>query len=108
MASRAVWKGQLRLSLVSIPVEMHSATESAARISFRQIHKPSGRRVSYEKIVPDIGKVENSDIVMNRTFWVGVYPGLTPSHLDHIIDSLRSFIRKGSSVRQAEPAGVVA
>ncbi len=27
MASRAVWKGQLRLSLVSIPVEIHSATQ---------------------------------------------------------------------------------
>ena len=55
MAARALWKGQLRLSLVSIPVELYSATRSAAKISFRQIHKPSGKRVRYEKTVPGIG-----------------------------------------------------
>ncbi|HBM60180.1 MAG TPA: Ku protein, partial [Citreicella sp.] len=38
MAPRALWKGQLRLSLVSIPVEIYSARNSGARVSFRQIH----------------------------------------------------------------------
>ncbi|MHB1304800.1 MAG: lipopolysaccharide biosynthesis protein RfbH [Acidiphilium sp.] len=42
-----------------------------------------------------IGPLGNSDTVMNRTFWVGVYPGLTHSHLDHIVASLRTFIHKG-------------
>ncbi|MFW5654506.1 MAG: Ku protein [Roseicyclus sp.] len=63
MASRAVWKGQLRLSLVSIPVEIHSATKSGARVSFRQIHGPSGRRVRYEKTVPGVGAVKADDIL---------------------------------------------
>lgn len=63
MASRAVWKGQLRLSLVSIPVEIHSATKSGARISFRQVHGPSGKRVRYEKIVPGVGPVDSADIM---------------------------------------------
>lgn len=63
MASRPVWKGQLRLSLVSIPVEMHSATTSAGNVSFRQIHKPSGKPVKYQKIVPGIGPVEAGDIL---------------------------------------------
>jgi len=63
MASRAVWKGQLRLSLVSIPVEIHSATKSGARISFRQIHGPSGKRVRYEKTVSGIGPVKADDIL---------------------------------------------
>ena len=63
MASRAVWKGQLRLSLVSIPVEIHSATKSGARVSFRQIHGPSGKRVRYEKTVPGIGPVKTEDIL---------------------------------------------
>ena len=40
MAARAYWKGHLRLSLVSIPVEMYNAVESKNEISFRQIHKP--------------------------------------------------------------------
>ena len=63
MASRAVWKGQLRLSLVSIPVELHSATKSGARISFRQIHQPSGKPVRYEKTVPGIGPVKSDEIL---------------------------------------------
>lgn len=63
MASRAVWKGQLRLSLVSIPVEIHSATRSGARVSFRQIHGPSGKRVRYEKTVPGIGPVDPEEIL---------------------------------------------
>ena len=48
MAPRALWKGQLRLSLVSIPVEIFSATKTSSKVSFRQIHKPSGKRVRYE------------------------------------------------------------
>lgn len=60
---RAYWKGYLRLSLVTIAVEVFSAVESGAEISFRQIHKPSGKRVHYDKVVPGIGKVETSDIV---------------------------------------------
>lgn len=63
MASRALWKGQLRLSLVSIPVEIHSARRSDRKITFRQIHKPSGKRVRYEKTVSGIGPVKSEDIM---------------------------------------------
>jgi DNA end-binding protein Ku len=63
MASRAIWKGQLRLSLVSIPIEIHSAVQSGARVSFRQIHGPSGRRVQYQKTVEGIGPVKTEDIL---------------------------------------------
>ncbi len=38
-----------------------------------------------------VGPVINSDIVMNRTFWIGVYPGLTQDHLDFTMDSLRRY-----------------
>jgi CDP-6-deoxy-D-xylo-4-hexulose-3-dehydrase len=37
------------------------------------------------------GELTNTDIVMNQTFWLGVYPGLTPAHLDHIVQSLETF-----------------
>jgi DNA end-binding protein Ku len=63
MAPRPYWKGHIRLSLVSFPVQLHSATASGARISFNQIHRPTGQRVRYQKIVPDIGPVESDDIV---------------------------------------------
>ena len=63
MAARPYWKGQIRLALVSIPVEVYSATRSGATIAFNQIHKPSGKRIHYEKVVDGIGPVDVEDIV---------------------------------------------
>ena len=63
MVSRALWKGQLRLSLVSIPVEVFSATKTGARFAFRQIHEPSGKPVHYDKVVDGIGPVDTDEIV---------------------------------------------
>lgn len=39
-----------------------------------------------------VGDLTNTDIVMKRTFWVGVYPGLTEPMLDYIADSIIEFI----------------
>lgn len=63
VVARAYWKGFLRLSLVTVNVEIFSAVDSGADISFRQIHKPSGKRIKYEKTVPGVGEVKSSDIV---------------------------------------------
>lgn len=38
------------------------------------------------------GELINTDIVMNDTFWVGVWPGLTTTMLDYVIESLKSII----------------
>ena len=62
MAPRSVWKGQLRLSLVSIPIELYSAVDRGSALSFRQIHEPSGKPVRHEKVVPGIGPVDADDI----------------------------------------------
>ena len=84
MASRAVWKGQLRLSLVSIPVEMYPATESGARIRFRQIHGPSGQPVRYEKSVPGFGPVKSEDILKAYELENDEYLLLEPQEIDDI------------------------
>ncbi|MCA1775182.1 MAG: Ku protein [Loktanella sp.] len=92
MASRAIWKGQLRLSLVSIPVEIHSATKRSSRISFRQIHEPSGKRVKYEKTVPGIGPVEKDDIVKGYDTGDDQYMLIDPEELDAIkLDTKKTF-----------------
>jgi len=39
-----------------------------------------------------VGKLRNTDIVMNRSFWVGVYPGLTTPMLDYIISCISDFM----------------
>ena len=39
-----------------------------------------------------VGDLTNTDIVMKRSFWVGVYPGLTKPMLDYVIDSISDFM----------------
>jgi len=84
MAARPVWKGQIRLSLVSIPVELYSATKSGARISFRQIHEPSGKPVRYQKSVPGIGPVDADDIVKGFEYEKDKYLLIDPEDVDEI------------------------
>lgn len=40
------------------------------------------------------GELKNSDIVMNSTFWLGVYPGLTEEMMKYMYDSTKEFISK--------------
>ena len=37
------------------------------------------------------GELTNTDIVMNQTFWLGVWPGLTREQLDYVVDKLEEF-----------------
>lgn len=41
------------------------------------------------------GSLENADRIMNQTFWIGVWPGLTPDHLDYVASRLAEFVGVG-------------
>jgi len=41
-----------------------------------------------------IGKLENSDLVMNQLFWIGVFPGITPPMHDYVLDVFHQFTRR--------------
>jgi DNA end-binding protein Ku len=84
MAARAYWRGQIRLALVSIPVEIFSATKSGAQIAFNQIHEPSGKRIKYEKVVPGIGPVDAEDIVKGYQVEKGSYVLLNDQELEGV------------------------
>lgn len=84
MPARAYWKGQIRLALVSIPVEIYSATKSGAAVSFRQIHEPSGKPVKYEKTVPGIGAVDHDDIVKGFELSKGNYVLLDDEEIEAV------------------------
>ena len=73
MPARPYWKGQIRLALVSIPVEIYSATKSGATVAFNQIHEPTGKRIKYEKVVPGIGPVDPDEIVKGFEYAKGSY-----------------------------------
>jgi len=41
-----------------------------------------------------VGDLVNTDFVLERVFWLGVYPGLTESMLDYVIETLTSFVNQ--------------
>ncbi|MFG0888088.1 lipopolysaccharide biosynthesis protein RfbH [Vibrio sp. CJQ_6] len=38
-----------------------------------------------------VGELTNTDLIMNNTFWIGVYPGLSTEHLDFVIEKFEEF-----------------
>jgi len=53
------------------------------------VRQPAYRSVDFRIV----GDLTNTDIVTERTFWVGVYPGLTQPMLQYVIDSISEFVR---------------
>ena len=84
MPTRAYWSGRIKLALVSIAVEILPATKSTSRISFNQIHEPSGKRIRYEKVVPGIGAVEAADIVKGYEVEKNKYVLLTDEEINDV------------------------
>ena len=84
MAARPVWRGQIRLALVSIPVELFPATKSGATIAFHQVHEPTGKRIRYEKVVPGVGTVDKDEIVKGYEISKGEYVLLDPEEIEKV------------------------
>ena len=84
MPARAYWKGYLRLSLVNIGIELFTAVKSTSDTALHQIHKPSGKRIRYEKVAPGIGKVKATDIVKGVEVDKDEYVTLDEDELDEI------------------------
>jgi DNA end-binding protein Ku len=84
MAARPAWRGQIRLALVAIPVEIFPATKSGASIAFHQIHEPTGKRIKYEKVVPGVGPVNVDEIVKGFEVSKGEYVLLEPEEIEAV------------------------
>lgn len=84
MAARPSWRGQIRLALVAIPVEIFPATKAGRSIAFHQIHEPSGQRVKYEKVVPGIGPVDRDEILKGYEVEKGEYVLLDPEEIEKV------------------------
>lgn len=55
------------------------------------IRQPYFKNVNYRIF----GDLTNTDIIMNHTFWLGVYPGLNEAHLNFIVEKLEEFFGIG-------------
>jgi CDP-6-deoxy-D-xylo-4-hexulose-3-dehydrase len=43
-----------------------------------------------------VGDLTNADIVTERTFWIGLFPGLTSDHIAYMLDMITRFIADGA------------
>jgi len=74
MPARPTWKGFLKVSLVNIPVKVFPATESAATISFNQLHAECQTRIQQKRWCPHCDReVPLSEIVKGYEFEKGRY-----------------------------------
>ena len=63
MAARPTWQGHLKLSLVTCPVALYTATSSASHVSFHLINPETNNRIRMVATDPDTGPVERSELV---------------------------------------------
>jgi DNA end-binding protein Ku len=74
MAIRPTWKGFLKVSLVNIPVKVFPATESAASISFNQLHAECQTRIQQKRWCPSCEReVTNAELAKGYEFEKGRY-----------------------------------
>jgi len=71
---RAIWKGHIRFSLVTIPVRIYNAIDTAQTIRFNQLNKNTYNPIKYKKVDKDTGEeVKNEDIVKGYQYEPGQY-----------------------------------
>src|SRR5437879_13131923 len=83
MAARPTWKGYLKISLVNIPVKVFPATDTAATLSFNQLHAECLTRIQQKRWCPKCDcEVPNTDIVKGYEFEKGRYVGVPDEETD--------------------------
>jgi DNA end-binding protein Ku len=82
MPPRSIGNASISFGLVSVPVQLYSASESAATIGFNMLHKSCGTRLKQQYICPkDGGVVEKDDVSKGYEFAKGQYVTFTPEEI---------------------------
>ena len=83
MALRPYWSGHIRLSLVSLPVNIYAALNRSRTIAFHEIYKPTGERVRHQLVAGD-KDVERDDIVKGYEVEKGEYVLIDPDEIKEL------------------------
>ena len=84
MAARPTWQGYLRLSLVSCPVALYTATSRSADVSFNMLHKATHNRIRMIPTDPETGPVDRADIVKGYEIEKGRYVVVTDEEIRNV------------------------
>jgi DNA end-binding protein Ku len=84
MAYRPTWQGHLKLSLVTCPVALYTATNSAGDVHFNLINPKTNNRIKMITTDPDTGPIERSDLVKGYEVSKGEYILLTNDEINAV------------------------
>jgi DNA end-binding protein Ku len=84
MATRPTWQGYLRLSLVSCPVALYTATSRSGEVHFNMLHKETHNRIRMIPTDPETGPVERSEIVKGYEIEKGRYVVVTDEEIRNV------------------------
>ncbi|MCP4415212.1 MAG: lipopolysaccharide biosynthesis protein RfbH [Chloroflexi bacterium] len=73
-------------------VQYLEANQVATRLLFSGniIRQPAYKNINYRVV----GNLSNTDTVMNQTFWIGVYPRVTPTMIEYVLSVFAEFIKR--------------
>ncbi|MBL8770636.1 MAG: Ku protein [Phenylobacterium sp.] len=84
MATRPTWQGYLRLSLVSCPVALYTATARTGDVQFNMLHKETMNRIRMIPTDPETGPVDRADIVKGYEVSKGHYVVVTDEEIRNV------------------------
>ena len=91
MAARPTWQGHLRLSLVTCPVALYTATSPGGDVHFNLLHKDTHNRIRMIPTDPDKGPVDRADLVKGYEISDGHYVVVTQDEIDSVrLESTRT------------------
>jgi len=103
MAHRPTWQGHLKLSLVTCPVALYSATNAAGEVHFNLINPATHNRVRMIATDPDTGPIERSQLVRGFEVEKGEYVLLS----DEEIRSVRLESTRTIDIERFVPEGEI-
>jgi DNA end-binding protein Ku len=84
MAYRPTWQGHLRLSLVTCPVALYTATNAAGDVHFNLINPKTNNRIKMITTDPDTGPINRSDLVKGYEVEKGKYILITDDEIKSV------------------------
>lgn len=91
MAARPTWQGHLRLSLVTCPVALYTATQASGEVHFNLLHKDTHNRIRMIPTDPEKGPVERKDLVKGYEYEKDSYIVVTQDEIDAVrLESTRT------------------
>jgi DNA end-binding protein Ku len=82
---RSMWKGHLRFSLVTIPIQIFNAVDNSKEVHFNQLHATDNGKINYKKVCSECEKeVPIAEIVKGYEYSPDQFVVIKPEELENI------------------------